>query len=138
MCYCRRLVPFVRGPGSQALPSLGFQFHVHTLAGDSRCPCALLTLSGALVGSWFSVVPGNELRQWTLPGSCLHPSSCPTPVVAQWMFVECLGCLITAVCTVHMCTHHASSPVPEFALTLPAPSGVLFLGLVCPHSCLFY
>lgn len=77
----------LRLPTSLSHPGYRFQMSLY-LAVSFWCP-------RGLVGH--SVAPGNELREWTLLGLCLHPSKCLTLVIAQCIFVECMGWFLTAV-----------------------------------------
>ena len=122
----QEMVPFVRGPGSQALPSSSFWFYSHTLASDSGCPCALLSLSGALVGLWLTAWP---IEMSSESGLCLACSYLPQGARSLD------GCLWSAwggcvkLCT-HMHTHtHAASALSLFVLTCPAPGS--FFCLLC-------
>ena len=112
----QEMVPFVRGPGSQALPSSSFWFYSHTLASDSRCPCVLLSLwcpDGLVV---HSVAHRDELREWALPGSFLSPSRRPT----QWSLDGCLwnawGGYIK-LCAVDTRAHTHAVPPPSPSLS---------------------
>lgn len=94
-------------------------------------------LSGALVGLWFTVWPTEVSSE---SGLCLaRPISLkvPDPVVARWMFVECVGWLRKAVCSAHKCTHtRGASALSLSVLTPPAPGS--FFCLLSSHSYLLF
>lgn len=93
-------------------------------------------LSGALVGLWFTVWPTEVSSE---SGLCLaRPISLkvPDPVVARWMFVECVGWLRKAVCSAHKCTHtRGASALSLSVLTSPAPGSFFCLLSVLILTC---
>ena len=125
----REMVPFVRGPGSQARPSSSFWFYSHTLAGDSRCPVPCLP-SLVPLGLWFTAWPTEMCSE---SGLCLARSYLPQgarPSGRSMLFVECMGCLLKAVCSGHTHTYtHAPSTLSLSVLICPAQ--VSFFCLLC-------
>lgn len=85
------------------------------------CPAFPLWCPGGLVVH--SVAHRNELGAWTLPGSFLSPSRCPT----QWSLHGCLwnawgGYLkLCAVCT-HTHTHTLPPPSPSLSSSVQLES----------------